>query len=143
MSSYSIKNQKDWEWINPSLVEVVTVNDDSCNHREYTTINLNGFVHLKTLTICDNCFQYVNDLNMSGLKTLESVLIGKGCFTRKTGQFRIVGCPSLKELRIGLSSFSNFVVCDIENCALESIEMGDRDSDSRSFYYASLKMKRE
>ena len=129
--------------MNPSLAEIVFVNDDSCNSKRITAIDLSGFVHLKTLTICDNCFQYVNDLNMSGLKTLESVLIGKGCFTRKTGQFRIVGCPSLKELKIGLSSFSNFVVCDIENCALESIDMGDRDSDSRSFYYASLKMKRE
>ena len=129
--------------MNPSLAEIVIVNDDSCNDKKFTAIDLSGFVHLKTLSIRDNCFQYVDDLNMSGLKTLESVLIGKGCFTRKTGQFRIVGCPSLKELRIGLSSFSNFVVCDIENCALESIEMGDRDSDSRSFYYASLEIKRE
>ena len=129
--------------MNPSLVEVIVVNDDSCNDKKVTTIDLSGFVHLKTLNIRDNCFQYVDDLNLRGLKKLESLLIGKGCFTMKAGQFRIVGCPSLKELRIGLSSFSNFVVCDIENCALESIEMGDRDSDSRSFYYASLKMKRE
>ena len=77
--------------MNPSLAEIVFVNDDSCNSKRITAIDLSGFVHLKTLTICDNCFQYVNDLNMSGLKTLESVLIGKGCFTRKTGQFRIVG----------------------------------------------------
>lgn len=129
--------------MNPSLAEIVIVNDDSCNHREYTTINLSGFVHLKTLDIRDNCFQYVDDLNLSGFKKLESLLIGKGCFTMKTGRFRVMGCPSLKELKIGLSSFSNFVVCDIENCALESIEMGDRDSDSRSFYYASLEIKRE
>lgn len=129
--------------MNPSLAEIVIVNDDSCNNKRIKAIDLSGFVHLKTLTICDNCFQYVNDLNMSGLKTLESLLIGKGCFTMKTGRFRVMDCPSLKELKIGLSSFSNFVVCDIENCALESIEMGDRDSDSRSFYYASLKMKRE
>ena len=128
--------------MNPSLAEIVIVNDDSCNKKRITAIDLSGFVHLKTLTICDNCFQYVNDLNMSGLKTLESLLIGKRCFTRKVGQFRVMGCPSLKELKIGLSSFSKFVVCSIENCALESIDMGDRDSDSRSFYYASFEMKR-
>lgn len=129
--------------MNPSLAEIVIVNDDSCNNKRITAIDLSGFVHLKTLDIRDNCFQYVNDLNMSGLKTLESLLIGKRCFTRKVGQFRVMGCPSLKELKIGLSSFSKFVVCSIENCALESIEMGDRDSDSRSFYYASLEIKRE
>ena len=129
--------------MNTSLAEVIVVNDDSCNHREYTTINLSGFVHLKTLNICDNCFQYVDDLNLSGFKKLESVLIRKGCFTRKMGQFRVMDCPSLKELKIGLSSFSNFVVCDIENCALESIKMGGKNSDSRSFYFASLEMKRE
>ena len=129
--------------MNPSLVEVIVVNDDSCNDKKVTTIDLSGFVHLKTLNIRDNCFQYVDDLNLRGLKKLESLLIGKGCFTMKAGQFRVMGCPSLKELKIGLSSFSNFVVCDIENCALESIEMGDRDSDSRSFYYASLEIKRE
>ena len=128
--------------MNPSLVEVIVVNDDSCNDKKVTTIDLSGFVHLKTLNIRDNCFQYVDDLNLRGLKTLESLLIGKGCFTMKAGQFRVMGCPSLKELKIGLSSFSKFVVCSIENCALESIDMGDRDSDSRSFYYASFEMKR-
>lgn len=128
--------------MNPSLAEIVIVNDDSCNNKRITAIDLSGFVHLKTLTICDNCFQYVNDLNMSGLKTLESLLIGKRCFTMKTGRFRVMDCPSLKELKIGLSSFSNFVVCDIENCALESIKMGGNNSESRSFYYASLEIKR-
>ena len=129
--------------MNPSLVEVIVVNDDSCNDKKVTTIDLSGFVHLKTLNIRDNCFQYVDDLNLRGLKKLESLLIGKGCFTMKAGQFRVMGCPSLKELKIGLSSFSKFVVCDIENCALESVKMGGKNSDSRSFYYASLKMKRE
>ena len=43
---------------------------------------------------------------------------------------------------MGRYSFSDYTVCEIENVdALESIEIGDVDKKSCSFYYASLELK--
>ena len=47
----------------------------------------------------------------------------------------------MRELRIGVSSFSNYVSCVIEdNARLEVVEMG-RLNDSGAFEYASLELR--
>ena len=51
-------------------------------------------------------------------------------------------CDKLRELRIGVSSFSYYVSCVIEdNARLEVIEMGKLFYWGNNFYYASLEMK--
>ena len=53
-------------------------------------------------------------------------------------------CDALKELKIGYYSFSDYSLIEIENVnSLELIEMGDMDSLSYNFYYASLELKSE
>ena len=102
------------------------------------------------MSIGNECFKYQDVLNLTGLHTLESVSIGMNCFTKKTGQggndanrkLYVKDCEELKELRMGRYSFSDYSVIEIENVdKLEVIEIGDLESGSFNFYYASLELK--
>ena len=90
--------------------------------------------------------------NLTGLRTLESVTIGMNSFTKKTGQggndanrkLYVKDCEELKELRMGRYTFSDYTVIEIENVdKLEVLEIGDLESGSFNFYYASLELKSE
>ena len=102
------------------------------------------------MSIGNECFKYQDVLNLTGLHTLESVSIGMNCFTKKTGQggndanrkLYVKDCEELKELRMGRYSFSDYSVIEIENVdKLEVLEIGDLESGSFNFYYASLELK--
>ena len=43
---------------------------------------------------------------------------------------------------MGMHSFSDYAVCEIEHCGLEAIEMGDVNVYSANFCCASLELKR-
>ena len=83
------------------------------------------------------------------MNKLENVEIGKNSFTQYKNRigidpnrhFYLKNCPSLKELKIGRYSFSDYASCQIENCALATIEMGELNERSCNFYHASLEMK--
>ena len=81
---------------------------------------------------------------------LNSVEIGMNSFTRKKNDcgndpnrhFYLKYCPSLRSLKMGHHSFSDYTVCEIENVdALEVIEMGDLNQDSCNFHLASFELK--
>lgn len=104
---------------------------------------------LVSLRIGDECFEKVSELRLVGLNKLESVEIGKKCFTEAKNSygndpnrhFYLKNCPSLKELKMGRYSFNDYSVCQIENCALATIEMGELNERSCNFYHASLELK--
>ena len=51
-------------------------------------------------------------------------------------------CKRLRELKIGLGSFEDYSVCEIENMpSLRVIEMGELDEVSNNFCIASLELK--
>ena len=85
---------------------------------------------LKSIEIENECFSYVNELKVIGMKMLERVLIGENCFTKKKGDKESYGlyvknCESLRELKIGNHSFEEYSVCEIESVgSLELIEVG-------------------
>ena len=117
-----------------------------------TVLDLSRFRRLKKLVIGEECFRYVNELKMTGLYYLESVVIGKNCFTKcKNGwdnhgetdrRFELKDCPKLKELKVGVFSFNDYMGCEIENVdALEVIAMGNGNEWSDSFRFASLELK--
>ena len=57
-------------------------------------------------------------------------------------RFQLKDCSALTELRVGRYSFSDYSSCEIENMnALESIEMGELNSESFNFHSASLQLK--
>ena len=136
-------------------METIIVDNNGCNDRSFTVLNLTRFVNLRVFEVGDYSFSYVNEVHMIGLPELERVVIGENCFTKEkyyytniddfdkdpNREFYLKDCDKLKELRIGVSSFINYASCVIEdNARLEVIEMGKLFYWS-SFYYASLEMK--
>ena len=124
--------------------------DNGVSQSDFSELDLSRFLQLKSLSVGDHCFSYVNEVNITGLSELESVEIGRSSFTKhKNGSdkdpnrhFYLKNCPSLRELRIGRYSFSDYSVCEIKNVdALEVIEIGDLNGDSYNFDHASLELK--
>ncbi len=134
-----------------STVETIIVDNNGCNDRSFTVLNLTRFVNLRVFEVGDYSFSYVNEVHMIGLPELERVVIGENSFsqykdafdTYPSGEFYVKDCDKLRELRIGESSFINYVSCTIEdNARLEVIAMGKLLRWwSYSFYFASLEMK--
>ena len=144
-----IGSVNDWNRIDKT-VGVIVVGDKCCNEKGCSVFDMSGFVYLKEVKVGSECFQFVNELNITGLSELESVVIGKNCFTQHKSSygndsnrhFYLKNCPKLKSLKIGRYSFSDYTVCEIENVdALEVIEIGGMNEDSDNFYYASLELK--
>ena len=132
-----------------SSVETIIVDNNACNDRSFTVLNLTRFVNLKVFEVGGHSFSYVDEVHMIGLPELERVLIGENCFsqykdafdTDPSGDFYVKDCDKLRELRIGVSSFSNYASCVIEdNARLEVVEMGQLN-DSGAFEYASLELR--
>ena len=144
-----IHNEVEWNSLDRYVNEIV-VSSNCCNESTIDVFDLSALKYLKRIEIGDNCFEHVSTVNMSGWNELESVVIGENSFTRKKNgadndpnrQFYLKNCPSLKELRMGRYSFSDYSVIEIENVdALEVIEMGDLNYWSCNFYHASLELK--
>ena len=122
----------------------------ACPFDSVTAFDLSVYPRLKSVTIGDYEFEYVNVFNITGLSELESVEIGMNSFTKKKNDygsdpnrhFYVKNCPKLKSLKMGRYSFSDYTVIEIENVdALEVIEMGKLNETSKNFYYASLELK--
>ena len=132
-------------------MEVITVGDGKCNE-ENERIDLSKYFNVKNVSIGNDCFYYQDVLNLTGLHSLERVMIGEKSFTKKKNYYGnnanrklyVKNCDALKELKIGRYSFSDYSVIEIENVnSLELIEMGNMKHLSNNFYYASLELKSE
>ena len=132
-------------------MEVITVGNGMCNE-ENERIDLSKYFNLKNVSIGNDCFFHQDVLNLTGLHSLERVMIGENSFTKKKNFFGndanrklyVKNCDALKELKIDHYSFSDYSVIEIENVnSLELIEMGDMDNWSYNFAYASLELKSE
>ena len=132
-------------------MEVITVGTNQCTGAN-DRIDLSKYVNLKNVSIGNECFYYQDVLNLTGLHSLERVMIGEKSFTKRKNSYGndanrklyVKNCDALKELKIGRFSFSDYSVIEIENVnSLELIEMGDMDSLSYNFAYASLELKSE
>ena len=138
-----------------SLASTVTqiIIDNGVSQSDFTELDLSRFLQLKSLSVGDHCFSYVNEVKVIGLRELENVEIGENSFTKfkntwydirpdPNRHFYLKNCPKLKSLKMGRYSFSDYTVIEIENVnALEVIEMGDLNDWSCNFYYASLELK--
>ena len=130
-----------------STVETIIIDNNACNDRSFTVLDLTRFVSLKVFEVGDYSFSYVNEVLIVGLPKLERVVIGKGCFKRSVvndpnRHFYLKDCERVRELKMGHHSFSDYSVCEIENVpSLEVIEMGELNQNSWTFSYASLELK--
>ena len=132
-------------------MEVITVGDGMCKG-ENERIDLSKYFNLKNVSIGNECFFYQDVLNLTGLHSLERVMIGINSFTKKKNSYGdnanrklyVKNCDALKELKIGRFSFSDYRVIEIENVnSLELIEIGEVNNWSYNFFYASLELKSE
>ena len=132
-------------------MEVITIGTNKCNEAN-DRIDLSKYFNLKNVSIGNDCFYYQDVLNLTGLHSLERVMIGEKSFTKKKNYYGnnanrklyVKNCDALKELKIGRYSFSDYSVIEIENVnSLELIEMGNMKHLSNNFYYASLELKSE
>ena len=157
---------RDGEWVNDESVEMtmtmteenqrlftcveeLIVSDECCNGMEWRAFDVTCIVHLRELRVGYGCFGKTEELKLIGLSQLERVVIGKSSFTTEgydpnesgmnpNRHFYLKDCPRLKELKIGIWSFSDYSVCEIENVnRLEVIEMGDLKEKSGNFWFAS------
>ena len=143
-----------------SDVESLFILSNTCNEESVIELDLSKYPKLKSVTIGDECFMYVDEVKLIGLSELESVEIGSQSLTRIRSEddmdkekdlrdqighnrhFYLKNCPKLKSLKFGRWSCLDYSVIEIENVdALEVIEIGDLDEDSYCFYYASLELK--
>ena len=132
-------------------MEVITIGNNKCNE-DNDRIDLSKYFNLKNVSIGNECFFYQDVLNLTGLHSLERVMIGMNSFTKRQYYFGndanrklyVKNCDALKELKIGNYSFSDYSVIEIENVnSLEWIEMGYMNGMSNNFLYASLELKSE
>ena len=128
----------------------LTIGSNCMNENSTVLLHFTRFAQLKELVVGDNSCVNVDQLNLIGLSKLRSVVIGENSFTKKKNgfgkesnrRFYVKNCPSLRELRIGRYSFSDYVSAVIGgNDALEVIAMGELSSKSFNFYSASLELK--
>ena len=140
---------EDWDKVNQSVKSII-IAANSMNDENLKGLDFTDCKNLRLVTVGDDCFMHVNTLKLIGMKNLESVMIGKNCFTKernKSGKdpkrhFELKSCPSLRELKVGRYSFSDYTVCEIDDVnALVTIEIGDLNADSYNFPFASLKLK--
>ena len=140
---------EDTHLLHPHLEELI-IQDNSCNGPEWTALNLSFMPKLRLFEVGDNCFEYVDDVKLVALSELERIVMGQNSFTKRKGSygydpsrhFDLENCSSLKELKIGRWSFSDYSTCKLDNLpSLEGIEMGEGTLWTYSFYYASLEMK--
>ena len=132
-------------------MEVITVGNNKCNGTN-DRIDLSKYFNLKNVSIGNDCFFHQDVLNLTGLHSLERVMIGENSFTKRQYYFGndanrklyVKNCDALKELKIGRYSFSDYSLIEIENVnSLELIEIGDMNNWSYNFLYASLELKSE
>ena len=134
--------------LDSTVIQIIV--DNAVGVPDFSVLDLTRFSKLESLVIGDNCFSYVTEVKLIGLDELKSVEIGMNSFTQHKNDygndsnrhFYLKNSPKLKSLKMGLFSFSDYTVCEIENVdALEVIEMGELNEESYNFASASLELK--
>ena len=100
------------------------------NGDNIASFNISNNGVIKRIVIGDDCFGKVRVFELDGLSELESVVIGKESFRigdkeRSDGSYRIVNCPKLKSIQIGLYSFYDYHSFELDNLpSLQSFDIG-------------------
>ena len=116
----------------PAYVQYLTFCGNYSIEFNSLTISSNLFNNLRCIVLAASCFTNIQKFVINDLTSLESVDIGKRCFTldrwkkRCCGSFfRVANCPNLRKLIIGDGSFADyesFQLCDLNS--LQSIDFG-------------------
>lgn len=144
----TVTAQRDWVSLDSTVTAIVI--DSYIMQTGFNELDLSRFSQLQSLEVGDYSLSFVEEVSLVGMSALERVLIGENSFTKNKyrggeepdRRFCVRDCPSLKEVRVGRYSFSDYSVCEIENNErVEVIEMGDLNEISCNFMYASFLLK--
>ena len=101
-------------------MEVMIVDSNVCNDKEYAVLDLSSFSNLKVFEVGDYSFAFVGEVELIGLRQLERVVIGKISFVKNKDcsinnvtlvtscHFYLKNCERLRVLKIGYGSFSDY-----------------------------------
>lgn len=122
---------------NPSQVQQLVIGNHQFNDSNMIVLKLNDFCQLRHFVVGDDSFGYVRFLEMMGLHELESIAIGRMCFTvakdwltiwkkdEEDGACRIGSCPKLQSIVIGDCSFADYYGLQLDSVpSLQSIRLG-------------------
>ena len=122
----------------PHTVFNRSTGDSSCNDPEMTELKLGSSIPLKRIVIRDYRYRTIRLVELDGLSELESVVVGKNCFStvrncsdavwskRTDGSCRVVNCPTLRSIVIGDASFCDYHSFELTHLpSLRSIEMSE------------------
>ena len=125
----------------------ITIPNWTCNDMDYTVFDFSRFSRVKSIEIGNDCFGSVQTFKIDGLNRLKTIKIGNNSFTqRKNGwgddkskSFHILNCKSLKSIRIGELSFSDYGgEFELKNLPLlQSIQIGTIINDYSHNFFAS------
>ena len=120
------------------VIEELKIDDGVHNNPCVTELKLSGLDQLKRIVMGDESYKRVVLFEIDGLNLLESIVIGKKCFTiatidgtaitwgLKDGTLRISNCPKLKSIQIGDNSFASYRSFELKNLpSLQSIDIGE------------------
>ena len=123
-------------------VEVLTIDTHSNEGEAWTLLDLSPMVHLRKLDVKDKSLLRVKEVKLVGLHQLEDAHFASYCFSAKGGRFHLKHCEKIKRLFVGLGSFEDYSMCEIEDVpSLEEIVIGDTMGDWITFYSASLVLR--
>ena len=110
-----------------STTDRIVVKSGLCNDDDIREWGLSVCKRLVELVVGDNCLQFLRELKLSGLKSLERVEIGVGCMCEgEGGCFEVSGCGVLRSVKVGEGccvKWSSFVM---KNCeSVEEVSIGD------------------
>ena len=127
----------------------LNIPSERCNEPLIILLNLSLFKNLKKVTVGDEAMMYVNNVVIGDLPNLETIEIGMNSFTTAKESyaslnryFSLYNCPSLREVKIGSFSFSDFATCSISKVPrLQLIQIGELSKKGYNFVFSSLQLK--
>ena len=136
--------------IDVATSSIVSPDNSFCNKFLHNA-DFSRFSLLKSITIGNDCFEYVELFKIDGLNQLKTIKIGKNSFTQKKNEwggdssksFHILNCESLESIQIGEFSFSDFGgEFELKNLPqLQSIQIGAPRVNSYNFYRKSFMIR--
>ena len=145
--------QKDWDHVE-TTVQRILLEDDPTVDSDLVVLDMRRFVNLVELRAGDNCCRKVVRVVIVGLTKLERIVVGGRSFRTlnyrikdgkdPTRHFYLKDCEKLKEVNIGLGSFKDFSVCEIQNLpSLETMDLGCVEVLNCVFCFANLELRSE
>ena len=123
------------------------VPNNTCNPTTIIYFDLSIYIYLETIEIESDNFYYTEVLKLDGLFNLKNLTLGSNSFTKKKNSygndpnksFQILNCVKLESILIGVGSFSDYGgEFELSNLPqLQSIQIGQLNSNSYNFYYLS------